>query len=41
MGFIIGLLIGLVIGAIGGAFCYWYFVVHRKVIEIPENIGLK
>jgi len=33
-----GFIAGLVVGAIGGVICYWYIVIHRKKINIPEDI---
>jgi len=32
-------IISLIVGGVGGAFCYWYFVVHRKKINIPDKVG--
>ncbi len=31
----------LIVGAIGGIGLYWYFVVHRKKISIPEDITVE
>ncbi len=41
MGAVIGFIIGAICGVIGGIVLYWYFVVHRKKITIPENIEIK
>ncbi len=38
--FLVGL-VCLVVGAVAGIVLYWYFVVHRKKINIPENITPK
>ena len=32
--FLAGLIIGVATGCISGAILYWYFVVHRKKLDI-------
>lgn len=36
--FLGGFVLGNITGAIAGIVLYWYFVVHRKKINVPANI---
>lgn len=39
--FVLGLVIGEVSGCIVGTVLYWYLIVHRKKVSVPEDIKPK
>jgi hypothetical protein len=41
MGSVIAVIIALIVGAVGGIGVYWYFVRHRKLIDIPDDLVKK
>ena len=39
LGEIGSVIVSLIVGGVAGAFLYWYFVDHRKKVNVPTGIS--